>query len=59
MLHTPRPSFILDIFYEGNIEETDKQPKKSEPTQVKLKILQESNNHGSANTKKSCKQLKT
>jgi hypothetical protein len=26
---------------------------------VKLKILQESNNHGSANTKISCKQLKT
>ncbi len=55
---TPRSSFILGIFYGSKIEETAKQPKKSELTQVKLKILQESNNHGSANTKISCKQLK-
>jgi hypothetical protein len=54
MLHTPRSSVILDIFYEGKIEETGKQPKRSEPIQVKLKIFQESNNHGSANTKISC-----
>jgi hypothetical protein len=59
MLHTPRSSVILDIFYEGKIEETGKQPKRSEPIQVKLKIFQESKNHGSANTKISCKQLKT
>jgi hypothetical protein len=58
MCHTSRSSFILGIFYEGKIEETDKQPKRSEPIQVKLKILQESKNHGSANTKISCKQLK-
>ena len=57
--HTPRSSFILDIFYEGKIEETGKQPKRSEPTLVRLQISQESNNHGSANTKISCKQLKT
>jgi hypothetical protein len=35
-------SFILGI-YEGKIEETAKQPKKSELTTVKLNILQESN----------------
>jgi hypothetical protein len=58
MCHTSRSSFILGIFYEGKIEETGKQPKRSEPIQVKLKILQESNNHGSENTKISCKQLK-
>jgi hypothetical protein len=58
MLHTHRSSFILDIFYDGKIEETGKQPKRSEPIQVKLKILQESKNHGSANTKISRKQLK-
>jgi hypothetical protein len=45
--------------FDGKIEETGKQPKRSEPIQVKLKIFQESNNHGSANTKISCKQLKT
>ncbi len=54
MWHTPRSSVILDIFYEGKIEETAKQPKKSELTQVKLKILQESNHLSSANTKISC-----
>jgi hypothetical protein len=43
MWHTLRPSFILDIFYEGKIEETAKQPKRCEPFQVKLKILPESN----------------
>jgi hypothetical protein len=48
----------MDTFYEGKIEETGKQPKRGEPTQVKLKILPESNKHGSANTKISCKQLK-
>jgi hypothetical protein len=47
-------SFILDIFNEGKIEETGKQPKRSEPIQVKQKILQESNNHGSTNTKVIC-----
>ncbi len=46
MWHTSWSSFILGIFYESKIEETAKQPKKSELTQVKLKILQESNNHG-------------
>jgi hypothetical protein len=45
-------------FYEGKIEETDKQPKRSEPTLVRLQISQESDNHGSANTKISFKQLK-
>jgi hypothetical protein len=59
MCYTPRSSVILDIFYKGKIGETDKQPKNGEPTQIKLKILPESNNHGSANTKISCKQLKT
>ena len=54
MWHTSRSSFIQGIFYEGKIEETGKQPKRSEPIQVKQKILQESNNHGSANTKISC-----
>ena len=54
MWHTSWSSFILGIFYEGKIEETAKQPKKSELTPVKLKILQESNNYGSANTKISC-----
>ncbi len=34
MWHTPRSSFILDIFYEGKIEEIGKQPKKSELTPV-------------------------
>jgi hypothetical protein len=51
MWHTPRSSFILDIFYGGKIVETGKQPKRNEPTQVQLKNLQESNNHGSATTK--------
>ena len=51
MWHTPWSSFILEIFFEGKIEETGKQPKRSEPTQVKLNILQETNSHGSANTK--------
>jgi hypothetical protein len=32
MLHTPRSSVILDIFYEGKIEETDKHKKNGEPT---------------------------
>ena len=32
-------------FWEGKIEETVKQPKKSEPTQVKQKNLQGSKNH--------------
>ncbi len=59
MWYTSRSSFILDIFYEGKIEEAGKQPKRSEPIQVKQKILQESNNHGLANTKISCSQLKT
>jgi hypothetical protein len=59
MWYTPRSSFILDIFYEGKIEETGKQPKRGEPIQIKQKILQESDNHGSVNTKISCKQLKT
>jgi hypothetical protein len=54
MSHTSWSSFILGIFYEGKIEETAKQRKKSELTPVKLKILQESNNHGSADTKISC-----
>ena len=45
------PPFIMGIFYEGKIEETGKQPKRCEPFQVKLKILPESNNHRSANTK--------
>jgi hypothetical protein len=44
MCHTSRSSFILDIFYEGKIEETDKQPKRSEPTLVMLQISQESDN---------------
>jgi hypothetical protein len=38
MCHTSRSSFILGIFYEGKIEETGKQPKRSEPIQVKLKF---------------------
>ena len=54
MWHTSWSSFILGIFYEGKIEETAKQPKKSELTQVKQKILQESNNQRSANAKISC-----
>ncbi len=54
MWHTSWFSFILVIFYEGKIEEIAKQPKKSELIQVKQKILQESNNHSSANTKISC-----
>ena len=58
MWHTSRSSFILDIFYDGKIEETDKQPKRSEPIQVKQKILPKSNNHRSPNTKISFKQLK-
>jgi hypothetical protein len=58
MCHTSQSSFILGTFYEGKIEETDKQQKRSAQIQVKLKIFQESNNHGSANTKISCKQLK-
>ena len=58
MWHTSRSSFILGTFYEGKIEETDKQPKRSEPTLVRLQISQESDNHGSANTKISFKQLK-
>jgi hypothetical protein len=41
----------MDIFNEGKIEETGKPKKKSEATQVNHKILQESNYHGSANTK--------
>jgi hypothetical protein len=45
MWHTSWSSFILGIFYEGKIEETAKQPKKSELTPVKLKILQGSKNH--------------
>jgi hypothetical protein len=40
MLHTSRSSFILGTFYEGKIEETDKQPKRSEPTLVRLQISQ-------------------
>jgi hypothetical protein len=28
---------LLDIFFEGNIEETGKQPKRGQTTQVKLK----------------------
>jgi hypothetical protein len=58
MCQPSRSSFILGSFYDGKIKETDKQPKRSEPIQVKLKIFQESKNHGSANTKISCKQLK-
>ena len=58
MWHTSRSSFILGTFYEGKIEETGKQPKRSEPTLVRLQISQESDNHGSANTKISFKQLK-
>ena len=54
MWHTSRSSFILEFFYEDKIEETAKQPKNSELTQVKLKILQESNHLSSANTKISC-----
>ena len=54
MWYTSRSAFILDILYEGKIEKAGKQAKRSEPIQVKLKILQESNNHGSANTKISC-----
>ena len=58
MWHTSRSSFIQGIFYEGKIEETGKQPKRSEPIQVKQKILPKSNNHRSPNTKISFKQLK-
>ena len=58
MWHTSWSSLILGIFYEGKIEETGKQPKRTESIQVKQKILQESNNHGSANTKIKYYQLK-
>jgi hypothetical protein len=58
VIHVAMSSFIMDIFNEGKIEETDKQPKRSEPTLVRLQISQESDNHGSANTKISFKQLK-
>jgi hypothetical protein len=54
MWYTSRFSFILDILYEGKIEKASKQPKRSEPIQVKQKILPESKNHRSANTKISC-----
>ena len=54
MRYTSRFSFILDILYEGKIEKAGKQPKRSETIQVKQKILQESNTHGSENTKISC-----
>ena len=57
MWHTYRSSFIQGIFYEGKIEETGKQPKRSEPIQVKQKILPKSNNHRSPNIKISFKQL--
>jgi hypothetical protein len=58
--HLGPPSFWTSSM-KGKIEETGKQPKGGggEPTQVQLKILQESNNHESANTKISCNQLNT
>jgi hypothetical protein len=34
MCHTSQSSFILGTFYDGKIEETGKQPKRSEPIQV-------------------------
>ena len=45
MWHTPLTSVILEIFFEGKAEVTGKQPKRSELTLVKLKILQGSKNH--------------
>ncbi len=35
----------LDIFYEGNKEDTGQPPKSSKTTKVSLKISQESKNH--------------
>ncbi len=35
----------LDIFYEGNIEDTGQPPKSIKTTQVSLQISQESKNH--------------
>ncbi len=42
---TSLSSFILDIFYEGNIEDTGQPPKSSKTTQVSLQISQEAKNH--------------
>ncbi len=40
-----RSSFILDIFYEGKIQDTGQPQNRSDATQVKLNILQGSKNH--------------
>ena len=41
----------MDIFYEGKVKETGKQPKRSESTKVGLQIQQASNNHKQTNKK--------
>ena len=41
----------MDIFYEGKVKETGKQPKRSESTKVGIQIQQASNNHQKVNKK--------